>query len=113
MRGLTRRWIRRHDVEAGVDGHLFDRLLRWRGLDDPAERQRFLEPRLSDLHDPRSMMGLERAAARIAEALRKGAVIDLVVEPTFHSDRGGSEVIAAVKDARIPNEGTSLAATGS
>jgi hypothetical protein len=52
-------------------------------------------------------------AARIAESLRKGAVIDLVVEPKFDSYRGGREVIAAVKDARIPNEGTSLGATGS
>ncbi|MGA1045336.1 MAG: single-stranded-DNA-specific exonuclease RecJ [Phycisphaerales bacterium] len=72
MRGLTRRWIRGNDETIGGEEHLFDRLLRWRGLEDPAQRQRFLEPRLSDLHDPRAMFGLERAAARIAEALRSG-----------------------------------------
>lgn len=72
MRGLTRRWIRGNDDAIGGEEHLFDRLLRWRGLADPEQRQRFLEPRLSDLHDPRAMFGLERAAARIAEVLRAG-----------------------------------------
>jgi single-stranded DNA-specific DHH superfamily exonuclease len=39
------------------------------------------------------------------EVLCKGAVVDLVVEPKFDNYRGSREVIAAVKDARIPSPG--------
>ena len=72
MRGLTRRWIETNSGNPDPVEDLFERLLRWRGVEDAATRQRFLEPKLSDLHDPRAMFGLERAAARIAESLRDG-----------------------------------------
>lgn len=72
MRGLSRRWIEANPGANDPAEGLFERLLRWRGVEDAATRQRFLEPKLSDLHDPRAMFGLERAAARIAESLRDG-----------------------------------------
>jgi single-stranded-DNA-specific exonuclease len=72
MRGLTRRWIRTNSGGSDPREDLFARLLRWRGLEDAEEARRFLEPRLSDLHEPRSIFGLERAAQRIAAALREG-----------------------------------------
>ena len=72
MRGLSRRWIETNSGKSDPAEDLFERLLRWRGIEDAPTRQRFLEPRLSDLHEPRTMFGLERAAARIAESLRDG-----------------------------------------
>jgi single-stranded-DNA-specific exonuclease len=47
------------------------RLLVGRGLDDAERAERFLTPKLSDLHDPGLMPGLERAAARLSRAVRQ------------------------------------------
>jgi single-stranded-DNA-specific exonuclease len=70
MRGLTRRWICTRPGETEPSEDLFSRLLRWRGIEEGAARTRFLEPKLSDLHDPRAIFGLEGAAQRISAALR-------------------------------------------
>lgn len=43
-----------------------------RGLDDVAAVRRFLEPSLDDLHDPFSLLDLDRAAERIGQALEAG-----------------------------------------
>src|SRR5689334_20553652 len=43
-----------------------------RGLDTHEKARRFLEPALEDLHDPREMLDLERAAARILAAVAAG-----------------------------------------
>ncbi len=43
-----------------------------RGLDTHEKARRFLEPALEDLHDPREMHDLERAAARILAAVAAG-----------------------------------------
>ena len=43
-----------------------------RGLDSLEKARRFLEPALEDLHDPREMLDLERAATRILAAVEAG-----------------------------------------
>lgn len=47
-------------------------LLVRRGLNDPAQAKRFLEPKLTDLHDPGDLPGANRAAERIVQAVRDG-----------------------------------------
>ena len=48
------------------------RVLVARGLGSPEGAARFLEPSLGDLPDPFSMKGMDRAVARIEQALRSG-----------------------------------------
>ena len=71
MRGMTRRWLFR--TEAQDDRlPLVQRVLRARGLNDPQRARRFCEPRLTHLHDPQLLPGLQPAAERIARAARDG-----------------------------------------
>lgn len=46
------------------------RLLVARGITDPDQARRFLEPKLSDLPDPSTMLGLDKAAERVARAIQ-------------------------------------------
>jgi single-stranded-DNA-specific exonuclease len=46
------------------------RLLVARGIRQPEDALRFLEPRLSELPDPSTMLGLDRAAERLARAIK-------------------------------------------
>ncbi|GEJ57938.1 single-stranded-DNA-specific exonuclease RecJ [Anaeromyxobacter diazotrophicus] len=82
---LARRWVdvgcddaaaARLARELGIDP-LAARVLACRGLGDPAEAQRFLDPRLADLPDPFLMSGMEGAVARLARALAAGERIAL------------------------------------
>lgn len=43
-----------------------------RGLADPDQARRYLEPALENLHDPLAMLDLDRAATRILEAVERG-----------------------------------------
>ncbi len=49
--------------------HLTARLLALRGIQGPDEAQLFLGKRLSDLHKPELMLGMDRAAQRLADAI--------------------------------------------
>jgi single-stranded-DNA-specific exonuclease len=51
---------------------LIARLLVSRGISDPEEAARFLSSTLSSLHDPFLMLGMTKAVARLARALRNG-----------------------------------------
>ena len=51
------------------------RLLVARGHAEPERAKRFLRPRLEQLHDPRALLGLDRAAERLARAVRAGETI--------------------------------------
>jgi len=68
--GLTRRWRLASDLGPG-DGDVVGRVLAARGLIDPDEARAFLEPRLTDLHDPSLIPDLDRAAERLLGALRR------------------------------------------
>ncbi|MCH7571869.1 MAG: single-stranded-DNA-specific exonuclease RecJ, partial [Planctomycetes bacterium] len=73
IRGLTCRWMidQKDDVSDDVPGtSLLTRLLAARGLNDPESIRRFCEPKLTDLHDPALMHGIEKAARRLVEAIR-------------------------------------------
>jgi single-stranded-DNA-specific exonuclease len=74
---MAKRWhIRSHDPvsiaalqrAAGVPD-VVAQLLICRGITDPAKARSFLEPKLSDLHDPESLPGCPAAARRIHAAL--------------------------------------------
>lgn len=80
-----RRWIRADVDEAaarslagalGVNVRTA-RLLARRGVRDPDGARRYLEPKLTDMPDPFSMKGVQRAAARLADALAAGEPITL------------------------------------
>jgi single-stranded-DNA-specific exonuclease len=71
-RGLKRRWAWRGSGYAAASNPsegLVDRVLRARAL-EPALAASFLEPKLTDLHDPSAMPGLDRAADRLLAAAR-------------------------------------------
>lgn len=71
MHGLTRRWLFRTEAQdAGLP--LVPRVLAARGLEDGDRVRRFCDPRLTDLHEPHLMPGVDAAADRIARALRGG-----------------------------------------
>lgn len=71
VRGLVGKWTFRSD--SGPDrGPLLDRILALRGVADPTSARSFLEPRLTDLHDPSLIPDLDRAAERILAALAAG-----------------------------------------
>ncbi len=75
LRGLTRRWRYRTDAPAttgGIEqGDLLTRFMAVRGLSDPEEIQRFTRPKLSHLHPPNLLPGIERAAERLVYAIRQ------------------------------------------
>ncbi len=59
------------DVNDDAPGtSLLNRLLAARGLNDSESIRRFCEPKLTDLHDPILMPGIEKAALRLVEAIR-------------------------------------------
>lgn len=53
------------------------RILLRRGYVDPASAHRFLHPRLEDLHDPFLLKDMDRAVARIQEAIAGGEAIEI------------------------------------
>jgi len=76
VNGLTCRWTFRgsdRPIGANAPG-LVERVLRARGI-DPAAAGEFLDPRLVHLHDPSLIPDMDRAAARLLEALKSGETI--------------------------------------
>ncbi|MGH7131787.1 MAG: single-stranded-DNA-specific exonuclease RecJ [Phycisphaerales bacterium] len=68
IRGWNKRW-----VPAGpfaTAGLITERVLTARGHTDPSAIANFLEPKLTDLHDPSLIPDLDRAAARLLDALK-------------------------------------------
>ena len=71
MRGLTRRWRRRHPENApaaSTDPRLLVRVLAARQLDGP-DAEAFLDPSLLRLTDPSAIRDIDRAAQRLLEAI--------------------------------------------
>ncbi|MCE5230565.1 single-stranded-DNA-specific exonuclease RecJ [bacterium] len=48
------------------------RILAARGIADPAEAHRFLNPSLAQIHNPNELLGMEKAVERIGRAIRCG-----------------------------------------
>lgn len=68
IRGWNKRWVfagERVDPARPLD----QRVLAARGLEEPAAVESFLNPRLTDLHDPSAIPDLDRAAERLLTAL--------------------------------------------
>jgi len=72
MRGLTRRWRQRAGCPHGSEENLLQRILRARGITDPDDVERYLNPSLHDLHDPSLIPDLDLAAERILSAINAG-----------------------------------------
>ncbi|MEM0982783.1 MAG: single-stranded-DNA-specific exonuclease RecJ [Planctomycetota bacterium] len=72
--GLRKRWVQR-ETTARIDpaAPLVDRLLAARGL--AADADSFLNPRLTQLHEPALLHGIETAAERILAAAKSGEPI--------------------------------------
>ncbi|MCP3906172.1 MAG: single-stranded-DNA-specific exonuclease RecJ [Planctomycetes bacterium] len=76
MRGLLHRWLLRPPpaTEERLSGlalpPLLERILLARGLDDEDTVRRFRDPKLTDLHDPRLLPGVDAAAERLVDAVR-------------------------------------------
>ncbi|MDE3054048.1 MAG: single-stranded-DNA-specific exonuclease RecJ [Gemmatimonadota bacterium] len=51
------------------------RLLLTRGYAEPEQAKRFLRPRLDQLHDPATLLDMDRAVARLAHAIRQGETV--------------------------------------
>jgi single-stranded-DNA-specific exonuclease len=73
VKGLTSRWGMRCDDQPG-DGPLVERVLAARGLAGASARE-FLDPRLTQLHDPSLMPDLDKAAWRLLDALARDEAI--------------------------------------
>jgi single-stranded-DNA-specific exonuclease len=80
---LSRRWIL-SESDPGAAGALareaglpllIAELLVAHGVRTAAEAERFLHPQFEHLHDPYSMLGMERAVARIQKAIASGETI--------------------------------------
>ncbi len=69
MKGLVANWEFRSGGQPTAPGDLLDRLMSARGLGCAASAADFLNPRLTHLHDPSLLPGLDAAAARILAAL--------------------------------------------
>ncbi len=70
-RGCKGRWVWRGQGEAsGGESDLVERILASRGI-APGERGAFLEPSLRQLHEPSLMADMDRAAARMLEAVAR------------------------------------------
>lgn len=81
MRGLTHRWKPPRLLQPppgplapGLEP-LVARVLCARGFADPAAAAAFCHPRLVELHDPSLLPDLDRAAARLLDALRRDQLI--------------------------------------
>ncbi len=79
LRGQFKRWRLAEPLAGGepiadaLRVHpLVGQLLVRRGLTEPAAAERFLRPKLGDLHDPQLLPGCDKAAQRIVDALRQG-----------------------------------------
>jgi single-stranded-DNA-specific exonuclease len=59
-------------TQAGKTSHLLARILVNRGIVEPDAADRFLNPALTELHDPFLLLGMEKGVARLAEVARKG-----------------------------------------
>lgn len=72
--GMLSRWVMRPQMAAPT-APLSTRILAARGLHIEQEAHDFLTPSMSHLHDPSLMPGLDKAAARLIDALRSGQKI--------------------------------------
>lgn len=88
MRGILGRWRSR-----GGDGPppaagaaLVDRVLAVRGIRGEAAARPFLDPRLTDLHDPSRMTDLDRAARRLLDAAAAGPRQPIVIYGDYDVD---------------------------
>ncbi len=72
--GMLMRWRWRTPAAAnqGADESLLNRLLELRGLDTGDAAERFLNPKLTHLHDPADLPGITPAAERLKQAVRSG-----------------------------------------
>ena len=104
MRGLTRRWRFRADNHPDVAGSIVERILMARGLTDPVEIDRFLNPTLLHLHDPSQIPDLDKAALRMLEAIRNRERIVIYGDYDVDGCTGAAILVRSIRaiDPRTP-----------
>ena len=105
MRGLTRKWRYRAGSPPATTGSVLERILRARGMTDPDEMERFLNPTLHMLHDPSLIPDLDAAALRILEAVHGGQRI--VIYGDYDVD-GCTGAVILVRMIRAIDPGASV-----
>lgn len=85
MQGMTHRWERTPGAMEGPAAHgalepLAARILAARGHAEAASAATFCSPRLTDLHDPSLLPGVDAAAARLLEAVSSGARVAIYAD---------------------------------
>ncbi len=83
LKVISRNWISREEsaLNEGLpfpDGEmpvLVKRLLRARKMTSTDELEQILNPRLAQLHDPFSILGMEKAASRLAQSFQKNELV--------------------------------------
>ena len=87
---VAKKW-RVRELDAGAEdglardlscSRLLARLLHRRGVSDPDAARLFLDPKLSHLHDPFLLPGMEAAVARIEKAVRGREKVAIFGDPT-------------------------------
>lgn len=109
LRGLTRLWKQREPADAptnqpGPIDHpatLVERVLAVRGVVGVAAHA-FIHPKLTDLHDPGELPGVDRAAARLLEAADSGEPIVVFGDYDADGITASAIVVRALRQAR-PN----------
>jgi single-stranded-DNA-specific exonuclease len=76
MRGLTKRWRFREQVESPAESivglpPLVHRVLAARGFCEHDSIQRFCQPKLTDLHDPGLLPNIDTAVVRLIDAIKR------------------------------------------
>ena len=80
------------------------RLLLNRGICSPDQARHFLYPALSDLPEPFTMKGMDRAVSRIARALRHGEKIALYGDYDVDGTTATAVLFLFLKEAGVPVE---------
>ncbi len=101
LRGLTRRWsLRAAESDAMSEEPLASRVLRFRGVDD-LSAPAFLDPKLTDLHDPSLIPDMDKAARRLLDAAR--AREPIVIYGDYDADGiTASAILFAILTALAP-----------
>ena len=97
-------------------GRLMAQLLINRGITDDDAARTYLQPKLTDMHDPEQLAGVATAAERIAKAVREGEPITLYGDYDVDGMTGtailyrGLALLGATVDYYIPVSYTHLRA---
>ena len=80
---------------------MIERIMHARGMTDAGEIARFCEPKLTDLHDPGLMHGIDAAVTRIIDAVKRGLARDPKQLPRIERFKGAANGAATVELLKV------------